>query len=411
MDFTDTRDEAEFRAQVRDWLGAHAKRKTASDQAEDVALPEAEALARARAWQAIKAASGYAAITWPKAYGGLGGSAIQKVIYEQEEAAYAVPREPFFGIGLGMAMPTLMAYAKPEQLARYVRPALYGEEIWCQLFSEPAGGSDIAGLRTRAVRDGDHWVVNGQKVWTTCAHLADFAILVARSDPTKPKHAGLTFFFLHMKSSGVEVRPIKQATGGAEFNEVFFTDVRIPDAQRLGEINGGWKVVITTLMFERTTSGGRPFGAPNALEVLDLARRSELCGRPAIEDGRVRERVADWWLNSRGLELTTYRALTELSRGQTPGPEFSLGKLVAASQLQQVTGFMLDLLGADALLLPDRPLRTSDLHYLWLFSAGLRIAAGTDEIMKNILAERVLGLPEDIRVDKGVPFDQLPGYA
>ena len=408
MDFNDTPEEARFRAQVRAWLDAHAKRK--SDMpADDQELPEAEALKRARAWQAVKAADGYAAITWPKEYGGLGGTAIQAVIYDQEEAHYAVPNTGFFAIGLGMCMPTLMTFATPQQLQRYVRPALYGEEIWCQLFSEPSGGSDLAAARTRAVRDGDDWIVNGQKVWTTGAQHSDFGIIVTRSDPTKPKHAGLTFFFFDMRSPGVEVRPIRQITGGTEFNEVFFKDVRIPDTQRLGTIGGGWKVAITTLMFERILSGERITGAPDAIEVLQLARHTELCGRPAIEDGRVRERIANWWLNARGLELTTFRALTELSRGQTPGPGFAIGKLISAPQLQEVSQLMMDLMGADGMVLPNYPLHSMDLQYMWLLSSGLRIAAGTDEIMKNILAERVLGMPADVRIDKNVPFNELPG--
>jgi acyl-CoA dehydrogenase len=407
MDFNDSPQQAAFRTQVRAWLTAHAKLARAADRAALETLPDTEALARARAWQATKAAAGYAAITWPVEYGGLGGTPIERVIYEQEETHYAVPRHGFFGIGLGMALPTLMTYGSPEQCSRYTRPALYGEEIWCQLFSEPAAGSDLAALTTRADRDGENWIINGQKVWTSYAQYADLAILLARSNPAKPKHAGLTFFFIDMKAVGVEVRPIKQPTGNREFNEVFLTDVRVPDAQRLGEVDEGWKVALTTLMFERTASSARAFGAPDALEVLELARRTELCGQPAIRDARVRERIAQWWINSRGLELTTYRALTELSRGQIPGPEFSIGKLICASQQQQVTSFMLDLLGLESLVSPQHELTTSDLHFHWLFGAAMRIAAGTDEIMKNILAERVLGLPAEVRVDKNIPFNQL----
>ena len=210
---------------------------------------------RCKAWQAKKADAGFAGMTWPKRFGGREASPILQVIYNQEEDDFAVPRG-LFEIGLGMCIPTMMAYAKPEQLDRYVHPALRGEEVWCQLFSEPAGGSDLAALRTRAERDGDDWIINGQKIWTSGAHLSDFGIIVVRTDPNVPKHEGLTFFFLDMKSPGIEIRPIHQMSGTRHFNEVFFTDVRVPDTQRLGDVGQGWRV-LADHADERAARGGR----------------------------------------------------------------------------------------------------------------------------------------------------------
>ena len=284
MDFNDTPEEAAFRKEVRAWLDANAKRKSDDRTASRARTEEVDALPRAREWQAKKAEAGYARITWPKEYGGMGGTPIQQVIYSQEEDEYLVP-QGFFDIGLGMCIPTLMTYGKPEDLQRYVKPALHGKEIWCQLFSEPAAGSDVAGIRTRAERDGDDWIVNGQKVWTSGAHYCDYGIVITRTDPTVPKHQGLTMFYLDMKSPGVEVRPIKQISGTANFNEVFFTNVRIPDSQRLGKVGEGWKVALTTLMNERLAVGTRQGMDFN--DLLDLARETELEDGPAIRNAAV----------------------------------------------------------------------------------------------------------------------------
>ena len=254
---------------------------------------------------------------------------MQQIIWNQEEAEYDTPHNVFL-IGLGMCIPTMMAYAKPDQLQRYVRPALRGEEIWCQLFSEPAGGSDVAGLRTRAEKRGDEWVINGQKIWTSGAHYSDYGLLLTRSDPNVPKHAGLTAFFIDMRAPGVEVRPIHQMSGASNFNEVFFTDLRVPDAQRLGAPGAGWKVAITTLMNERLAVG--EIRRPDLADLIELARAVELDGRPAIADPSVRERIADWHARSQGLTYTRFRILTALSRGATPGPENSIAKVVNAAK-------------------------------------------------------------------------------
>ncbi|MEG9861977.1 MAG: acyl-CoA dehydrogenase family protein [Parvularculales bacterium] len=407
MDFNDSPAEAEFRSEARTWLEQNATPRKEGERAQRASLyaGDEDALKKARVWQSKKADAGYAAITWPKEYGGMGGTPIQSVIYNQEEANYSVP-DGYFSIGLGMCIPTMMAYASEEQLERYVRPALHGEEIWCQLFSEPSAGSDLAGIRTRSERDGDDWIINGQKVWTSGAHYSDYGILVTRSDPAKPKHKGLTYFFLNMKSPGVEVRPIKQITGEANFNEVFFTDVRIPDSQRLGEVGDGWKVSLTTLMNERLAIGsgtGLDYG-----ELLLLARQMELETGPAIRNDAVRQKIAEWYVQTEGLKYTRYRTLTALSRGDTPGPESSIGKIVSGPKMQDLASFATDMASMGGIMMgQDAPL-SGAFQGQWLGSAGFRIAGGTDEILRNIIAERVLGLPQDIRVDKTVPFNELP---
>ena len=408
MDFNDTTEEAAFRTEVRAFLEANAKPKSeATARNRRRYISDAEELKEAKAWQAKKADAGFARITWPEKWGGRGGTMIQQIIYDEEERRYLVPNSTGFAIGLGMCIPTLMAYAEEAVLQRYVRPALRGEEIWCQLFSEPVAGSDLAGLKTRAERDGDGWVVNGQKVWTSGAHYADFGILVTRTDPNAPKHAGLTFFYLDMKSPGVEVRPIRQISGTSNFNEVFFTDVRIPDSQRLGKVGDGWKVSLTTLMNERLAVGDAP--GPDFQDIFELARSVELDDGPAIADSAVRAQLAKWYVQTQGLKLTKFRTMTALSRGQTPGPESSITKVVSASKLQDIASFGLDLLGmAGGVTDPALAPMQGWFQEALLYSPGLRIAGGTDEVLRNIIAERVLGLPGDVRVDKDLPYNKIP---
>ena len=408
MDFNDTPEEAKFRAEVRAWLEANAKPKDPNKaRAGRSSKAEADRLASARVWQAKKAEAGLAAITWPTEFGGLGGTPIQSVIYSQEESNFEVPGG-FFDIGLGMCIPTMMAWATKEQNERFVKPALYGEEIWCQLFSEPSAGSDVAGLRTKAERNGDDWVINGQKVWTSGAHYCDYGIIVTRSDPNAPKHKGLTFFFLDMKSPGIEVRPIKQISGESNFNEVFFTDVRVPDSQRLGDVGEGWKVALTTLMNERLAIGQG--SGVDYTELLKLARQTELETGPAIKDANVREHLADWYVETQGLKYTKFRTLTALSKGETPGPESSIGKIVSGPKMQDLASFAMDLQGQGGILQGDQDAEmNAAFQNQWMWGAGYRIAGGTDEILRNIVSEQVLGLPQDIRVDKKVPFNELPG--
>lgn len=405
MNFEDSPQEAQFRATVREWLAANAEPKRHPRDFVGDGLPADQRLAAARVWQAKKAAAGYAAVTWPREFGGLGGTPIQHLIYLQEESKW---RSTFgyFEIGLGMCLPTLMAYGSQNHKDRYVRPALYGQEIWCQLFSEPAAGSDLAGIRMRARREreqeGSDWMVDGQKVWTTGAQFSDFGLLLTRTDPTVPKHAGLTMFFVDMKSAGIEVRPIRQMAGESEFNEVFFTGVRIPDEQRLGPVGGGWKVALTTLMFERLTVGTE-LGLLTAQSMLSL-----LADRGDLSDPAVAESMADAWIVDEGLRLHQCRTLTALSKGSTPGPEQSIGKLLKARQAQRMSTFLMDLAGQGSLVVDEETDSLwSSVQRTWNWSAALRIAGGTDQILRNIIAERVLGLPEEIRVDKGIPFNQV----
>ena len=404
MNFDDSPEEHEFRMRVRKWLAENIPSDLPADNEPQDA---AASLRAAKAWQARKAGAGYASITWPKEWGGQGGTPIQQVIYDQEEARYNIPYNGHFAIGLGMCIPTMMAHATPDQLKRYVKPALYGEEIWCQLFSEPGAGSDLAGVRTRASKDGDDWVISGQKTWTSGAHEADYGILITRSDPTVPKHKGLTFFFVDMKSPGIEVRPIRQISGEAEFNDVYFNDVRIPDTHRLGEPGEGWKVALTTLMNERFTVSGS-MGTPDAPEIMTLAREAQIAGQPALSHGAVRERIADWYVAQQGLVLNKFRTITQLSRGEIPGPESSIGKAVSGAQAQQVAAFALELMGPAGMTCP--PAGQTDVkafHDSWMLSIAMRIAGGTDEILRNIIAERVLGMPAEIRVDKDIPFNTI----
>jgi alkylation response protein AidB-like acyl-CoA dehydrogenase len=407
MDFTDSPEEAAYRAKARAWLQANAPKFAAQTTGAPLEDDEsASDMTRAKAWQATKAEAGYAQITWPKEWGGGGGTPIESVIFSQEEAKFGVA-SGYFAIGLGMCVPTVMAFADDATKKRFVGPALRGEEIWCQLFSEPSGGSDVAAARTRAVREGDEWVINGQKVWTSGAHYSDFGIIVVRTDPNVPKHKGLTMFWLDMKSPGVEVRPIHQMSGGRNFNEVYFTDVKVNDRQRLGPIGDGWKVSLVTLMNERLAVGGG--AAIDYGTIMRLARDLQTDRGAAMSDSAFREKLADWYVQSEGLKYTRFRTMTALSRGQTPGPESSIGKIIAANQLQDLTNSAVELedqygIIDDAALAPLSAAFQSGL----LSSPGLRIAGGTDEILKNIIAERVLGLPGDIRVDKDVAFKDMP---
>ncbi len=404
MDFSDTVEEAGFRAEVVAFLEANAKRKSSRDDDAGEGIDDT-LVARAKAWQGKKAAGGFAGITWPESWGGRGGNPMQQVIFNQEEAKFDLPRG-VFEIGLGMCVPTVMSYADADTAKAAVGPALRGETIWCQLFSEPAAGSDVAGIRTRAEADGSDWVINGQKIWTSGAHFSDFGLLLTRTDPAVPKHKGLSMFWLDMKSPGVEVRRIKQIAGTSNFNEVFFTDVRIPDSQRLGTVGDGWKVALTTLMHERLAVG--TLGGPDFTEVLELARSMTVDGVPASSNAAVRDRLADWYVQSKGLEYTKLRTLTALSRGQMPGPEASIFKVVSSVKLQEIANFALDLMDSGGLVSdPALAPKRAAFQQALLYSPAGRIAGGTDEILKNIIAERVLGMPGDIRVDRDRPFNQM----
>jgi len=409
MHFEDTPEEAAFRAKARAWLEANAELRGPDDSAADLLGERAdeETIRKAKEWQAKKCDAGWACLTWPKEYGGQGLGRMENVIFNQEEGKFKLPPN-IYTIGHGMLGPTLIAHGTDEQKSKYLPNMIRGSEVWCQAFSEPDAGSDLAALRTSAVRDGDDWVLNGQKIWCTGAQYCKWGMLPARSDPNTTKHAGLTYFILDMESPGIEIRPIKQINGGQAFNEIFFSDVRIPDSNRLGAEGDGWGVAITTLMNERVSIGAGGTGG-QFRDLLRLARESRRNGKPAIQDSAVRQKLADIYIRSKGIQYTGYRALSALSRGDTPGPEGSIGKAVGAPLMQEIAAFAVELQGpmgglADQTVAPQE----ASWQESYLSAPGMRIAGGTDEILKNIIAERVLQLPPEIRVDKNKPFRDIP---
>ncbi|SCF99518.1 MULTISPECIES: acyl-CoA dehydrogenase family protein [unclassified Streptomyces] len=361
--------------------------------------------------------AGLAWVHYPVGLGGLDAPRSLQTVVDAELAAVGAPdNDPCrIGIGLGMAAPTILRYGTREQKERFLRPLWVGEEVWCQLFSEPGAGSDLAALATRAVREGDSatgdWIVNGQKVWTSSAHLARWAILIARTDPDLPKHRGITYFLCDMTDPGVEVRPLRQITGEAEFNEVFLTDVRIPDAHRLGEVGEGWKVARTTLMNERVSIGG-----------ARLPREGGMIGpvagtwreRPELRTHELHQRLLTLWVEAEVARLTGERLRQQLAVGQ-PGPEGSGMKLAFARLNQEISGLEVELLGEEGLLYSDWTMRRPELvdftgrdaGYRYLRSKGNSIEGGTSEVLLNIVAERVLGLPSEPRDDKDVPWKDL----
>jgi alkylation response protein AidB-like acyl-CoA dehydrogenase len=356
---------------------------------------------------------GLAWVHFPQGYGGLGISPKLQELVGNELRVAGVPsnfaRNP---IGIGMGGPVVLTHGSEAQKQRYLRPNFACEEIWCQLFSEPGAGSDVASLSTRAVRDGDEWIVNGQKVWTTLAHMSRFGMLVARTDPDQPKHKGLTYFVVDMHASGVEVRPLRQITGEAEFNEVYFTDVRIPDAERLGDVGEGWHVALTTLMNERVAlSGGAPArGAGTINEAVKLWNASPR------KDPAIKDRLMKLWVEAEAIRLTGIRA-HQLRTVGVPGPEGSTGKLAGAEMNKKIYELCVDLMGMDGQLYDSyemvRPEEANlggsgDARKAFLRSRANSIEGGTSEIMRNILGERVLGLPGDVRVDKDRPWVEVP---
>lgn len=408
MNFDDSPQEAAFRAEARRWIDAYAPKRY------EAALSRAgfgpldlddDVVNASKAWQKLKADAGWACLQWPKAYGGRGATPIEQVIWRQEEGVYGALGKPF-EIGEGMCGPTLMGHAREDDKRRYLPKIASGEEIWCQLFSEPAAGSDVAGLRTRAERDGDSWIVNGQKVWTSGAQHSHYGLLIARSDPTVPKHKGLTMFFLDMRTAGIEVRPIRQLNGLQEFNEVYFTDVRIPDTQRLGAVGDGWNVTLTTLMNERLSLGGRL--ATGFREIFAFCMDFPFADGPAVNDPAVRSMLAKWAVLESGLKYNGYRAMSAMSRGEQPGPENSITKLVVGTMMQEIAMFGLNLQGAAGMVSDPSQMDGAQFQAMLLRAPAVRIAGGTDEILRNIIAERVLGLPSDIRIDKNMPFNQIP---
>jgi alkylation response protein AidB-like acyl-CoA dehydrogenase len=351
------------------------------------------------------AESGYVAPHWPEPYG-IGADPIHQLIIDDELSRAGISR-PSNQIGIGWAAPTIIYAGTQEQKDRYVLPALAAEEIWCQLFSEPGAGSDLASLSTRAVRDGDEWVVNGQKVWTTGAHYSKFGILIARTDPDAPKHKGITYFICPMDLPGIEIRTIKNIAGADSFNEVFFTDVRIPHDNVVGNVNDGWRLAKVTLGNERVSlsTGGVLWGnGPTALDVVNEARKL------GPHSPVLRQELAQIYIEHTVLEIIRMRTLTARLRGAQPGPEASIRKIMADEHGQRVMSVSRDIIGADALVIgPDdsvagKHIRSKSWYSGFMFSQALTIGGGTTEVQKNILGERVLGLPAEPNPEKGLTW-------
>lgn len=363
-------------------------------------------LALGREYMRLKSEAGYACITLPRELGGGGGTEIQKILFGQEEFKHDFPTE-YFGVSQGMPVPMVLRYADKETGERLARPAIRGETIWCQLFSEPSAGSDLAAVRTRATRDGDGWRIDGQKLWTSWAQFADYAIAVVRTDPTVPKHAGLTFFWLDMKSPGITVKLVRKLAGESEINEVFFDNVYVPDSQRMGEVGAGFRVAIETLMIERYSVADDALGGPSLGEFAKLAATLKINGRPAIDDGQVRRTLAEALVERQGLRSIHRRALAAIAGGQEPGPEGSIRKLRLGRRRQIMGELAMDLMGSEGMILAPEATRVQDQAWSWIDVPGARIAGGTDEILRNTIAEKILGLPQDYRPDKKVPFNQI----
>ena len=409
MSNRDTPEEAEFRAEVRAWLEAHAEPRRPSGNWSDgprehTREQEAAYFERCREWQRVKFDGGYAAIAWPSRYGGRDGSAVQQMIYAEEEAAFDVTNG-FLSAPIALVGPALMAHGNPEQCERYIRPLLRAEEVWCQLFSEPEAGSDLARLGTRAERSGDEFVVNGQKVWTTNAQYAHFGILLARTDPDAPKHGGISFLLVDMRDPGVEVRPLRTMQNSNDFNEVFFSDVRVPVENVVGEINGGWAVARTTLANESVMIGSGAQAEDSAEALLELARE-----RGALDDPLTRQELAEALINQRILAMFRERMTEAIRDGRMPDLDGSVMKIFWSESRIQRADLGLRILGAEgALDGADAPK-----HGSWQTAAlgrGLgSIGGGTHEVHRNGIGERVLGLPREPRADRAMSYRELVAH-
>ena len=393
MDLNDTPEQAQYREKVRAWLTEHKNEAPPrSGSSEDTAYINSR-----RAWQGKLAEAGLAGVTWPREYGGQGLGPIEQVTVNQELSAVGVPGI-LDVIGIGMLGPCLIAHGTEEQKSRYLGPMLHGDEVWCQMFSEPAAGSDLAAVQSRARQNDDGgWTLNGQKVWTTNAQFASYGLLLARTDPDVPKHKGLTMFIVPMEAEGVTVRGLRQISGEAEFNEVFFDDVQLDEDAVVGGVGNGWGTALTVLMFERLTIGfgSDSFGSPQRLAQTIGADEA------ARHDAGVRQRLGEIITEMTSVRFTGYRALTKLQRGQIPGPEAGLSKVTMVNAGIAAMDLAIDVVGPEGLE-PD-----SGWSYLTSFLPGLKSAGGTEQILRNTIGERVLGLPPEPRLDKGVPFSEL----
>ncbi|MGN6691456.1 MAG: acyl-CoA dehydrogenase family protein [Sphingopyxis sp.] len=394
-----------FRASAAAWLESMVP---TYGKAARQGLSEAEDLALARRYQKAKFDAGYAGINWPTEFGGQGRGHLEKVTFDTEEMKRGFPSY-YFGISLGMPVPVLMQFGQDKDWVKErVLKALQGEEIWCQLFSEPSGGSDLAGLRTRAETDGNGWKINGQKLWTSWAQYSDYGVIVVRTDPNVPKHKGLTYFWVDMRAPGVTVRPIRLAGGDSHVNEVFFDDVKVSDDQRMSPVGGGFAVALATLMIERYVATDSAGFGPHLDMFVDLAKNTDLNGRPSIEDGRIRQQIARNYAMRSGLQSITARAMAMMQAGMTPGPEGSLNKLVSVRSRQKLSELALDLQGTGGFRFDPHASQKEDWASSWINAPTGRIAGGSDETLLNTIAEKILGLPQDHRPDKGVPFNQIP---
>lgn len=403
MDFNDSPELAEFRQNVRQWLSANAKQRTDNLYK---GMEGDHVFQEAKTWYKKVAEAGYACLTWPKEYGGAGLSQMHAVIWSQEVARFET-RDSYFVIGIGNCGPAIMHYGSEEMKKTLLPRMASAEDVWCQLFSEPSAGSDVAGLRTKAERDGDNWKLNGQKIWTSGAQYSDYGVILCRTDPTVSKYRGLTVFMIDMKQPGVDVRPIKQMDGGQHFNEVFFNDAIIPDHYRLGDVDGGWGVAISILMNERMAiSGVQPTGFP---QYFDWFNSASINGLAAKDTPQIRQQTAKWYSQYAGLQAANKRMLTAIANGGIAGAEASLGKLVGANMNQEIANFVCQHIGEMGLI-SDKAYTTMEGHFQHsvLFSPGVRLAGGTDEVMRNIIAEQVLGLPQEPRADKGIAFQDIP---
>ncbi len=397
MDFTLTPEQQSFRDEVRDWLGKNLPKEGLANLRRSSDVPEAEAYGVLRDWQRRMYDAGFVGLTWPKEYGGRGLSFMEEMILHEELATHHAP--PVLNIlAIGMAGPTVIAYGTEEQKKRYPAKMLSCEEIWCQGYSEPNAGSDLASLQTRAVKDGEHYVVNGQKVWTSLAHVADWMMLLARTDPSAPKHKGITYFLLDMHSPGITVKPLKQITGDAEFNEVYFDNVRIHESQILGGLDNGWAVGLTTLMYERLALG---FGIQVRLRIaldglIELARKSTKNGVAVTKDPVMRQKLAQLWIDTEVFKYTGARAITKLLKGELPGPEASTGKMMWVEGHQRLQELAMEIEGPYSQLAKGSPWAVADglWQHTFLRSRANSIEGGTTEIQRNIIGERVLGLPK-----------------
>ncbi|WCO66126.1 acyl-CoA dehydrogenase family protein [Iamia majanohamensis] len=400
MDVEESAEEAAFRAEARAWLDAHETCDEAVAVRRRPGEDDGAFVERARPWQALLAEEGWAGITWPTEYGGRGGTPAQAAIFTEEAAHRGLPTGSF-AVGVGMAGPTIIAHGTDTQKQRYLSPMLRGDEVWCQLFSEPGAGSDLAGLSTRAVRDGDEWVVEGQKVWTSGAHYSDHGILLARTDLDAPKHRGITYFLIDMHQPGIEIRPLRQITGASHFSEVFLTQARVPHDAVLGEVGGGWGVAMTTLANERTFMGGHSSG-PGLDDLLALGRTTG-----AAADPRFRQGLAAAYSRAQVMRYLGLRARTAAAQGRPPGPETSVMKLMAAWNMKRNAELALAMQGPSGMLADGVAPEGGRWQQHFLSAPSIRIAGGSDEIQRNVMGERVLGLPPEARVDKAVPFREL----